>query len=51
MKVEVRVDGKVIPLNPFVTKLVGNLVHALLSSLHGIEPNWRAAEIRAERVV
>lgn len=49
MKVKVCVDGKEIPLNPFVTKLIGSLVHAVLTSLHGVEPNWRVAEIRVER--
>lgn len=50
MRVEIRVDDKRIPLNPFVTKLIGNLVHAVLSSLHGVEPGWRVAELRVERV-
>ncbi|MEM4699948.1 MAG: hypothetical protein QXT74_03225 [Candidatus Nezhaarchaeales archaeon] len=50
MRVEVRVDDRKVPLNPFVTKLIGNLVHALLSSLRGVEPGWRVAELRVERV-
>jgi len=50
MRVKLSVDGREVPLNPFVTKLVGNLLQALLSSLHGVEEGWRVAELRVERV-
>jgi hypothetical protein len=50
MKVRLSVDGREVPLNPFVTRLIGNLVEALLSSLHGVEEDWRVAELRVERV-
>jgi len=50
VRVELRIDGRQVPLNQFVTKLVGNLLQAVLSSLHGVEEGWKVAELRVERL-
>jgi len=49
LKVELKVDGREVPLNPFVSKIVGNLLQAIISSLHGIDEAWREAVFKLER--
>lgn len=49
MRVELKVDGREVPLNPFVTRIVGNIVSAILSSLHGVDEGWREAVLRVVR--
>jgi hypothetical protein len=45
-RVAISVDGKPVPLNPFVQKLVGNLVHGLVASLKMQEERYRSVEIQ-----
>ncbi|MBC7114967.1 MAG: hypothetical protein H5T47_04995 [Archaeoglobi archaeon] len=49
MKAELRVDGESIPMNDFVQKITGNLIEALLKSLHGVKEEWKEVELRVER--
>lgn len=49
MRVKLHVDGREVPLNPFVNKLIGSLIQALVSTLHGVEEGWRLIELEVER--
>lgn len=43
--VDLRMDGKVIPLNEFVMKLIGNLIVCITKSLKNTESTWKKIEI------
>lgn len=51
LDVDVRllIDGKEIAMNPYVQKVFGEVVKALISTLKGIEENWNHAEIILDR--
>ncbi|MBC7110435.1 MAG: hypothetical protein H5T46_05485 [Archaeoglobi archaeon] len=49
MRVELRVDGEIIPMNEFVQKMAANLIEGFLKSLHGVKEEWREVELRVER--
>ena len=49
MRVKLKIDGEEVPLNPFVTKIFGNLLQAMVASLHGINEAWRGAVLEVER--
>ncbi len=46
MSVELKVDGKAIPLNAFTQEIIGNVSIAMAKSLRGIDQDWKAIEIR-----
>ena len=48
-KVTLVVDGRRIPLNPYVSSVFANVIAALISTLKGVEEDWNLAEIRVER--
>gem|GEM_PF-919759 len=48
-KIELRVDGKTIPMNRFVQKIVTNIVVGILSSLRNVD-NWREATVTLKKV-
>ena len=45
MGMKLRVDGKEIPLNEFVEKVIGGSVVGAVTSLRGIKEEWKKIEI------
>ncbi|MEM0350245.1 MAG: hypothetical protein QXU61_00545 [Archaeoglobaceae archaeon] len=45
MEVRLSVDGMEVELNPFVTKIIARVVEALVTSLKGVDENWRRIEL------
>ena len=48
MNMTLRVDGKVIPLNEFVEKIIGGMVVGAVTSLRGIKEDWKKIEIEID---
>ena len=48
MNVEIKVDGKKIPLNQFVKKVTMEINSGLINSLRNV-PDWTAAEIKIKK--
>ncbi len=46
MIVELKVDGKAIPLNEFTQEIIGNVAAAMAQSLRGVDQGWKDIEIR-----
>jgi hypothetical protein len=49
MEVKLKVDGKDIPLNEFVEKMLGGTVKGAVESLRGIDSKWEKIVIEVER--
>jgi hypothetical protein len=49
MVMKLRVDGKEIPLNEFVEKVIGGSVVGAVTSLRGIKEDWKKIEIEIVR--
>jgi len=49
MGVKLMVDGKEIPLNEFVEKVIGGSVVGAVTSLRGIKEKWKKIEIEIVR--
>lgn len=49
MKIELLVDGKKIPMNDFVQKIVVNVIKAMVETLHNIDSEWKEISIHIER--
>jgi hypothetical protein len=49
MKIELLVDGKKIPMNDFVQKIVLNVIKAMVETLHCIDNEWKKISIIIER--
>jgi hypothetical protein len=49
MEVKLNVDGKEIPLNEFVEKMLGGTVKGGVESLRGIDGKWKKIVIEVER--
>lgn len=49
MTVELKVDGKEIPLSEFPQEIIGNIAAAMAQSLHGVDESWKIIEIRISR--
>ena len=45
MGMKLKVDGKEIPLNEFVEKILNGTVVGAVTSLRGIKDNWKKIEI------
>jgi hypothetical protein len=45
MGMKLRVDGKEIPVNEFVEKVVSGIMVSVVSSLKGIKEDWEKIEI------
>jgi hypothetical protein len=45
MDMKLRVDGKEVPLNEFVEKILGGTVVGAVTSLRGIKEDWKKIEI------
>jgi len=49
MGLKLRIDGKEIPLNEFVEKIVSGSIVGAVTSLRGIKEDWRKIEIEISR--
>jgi hypothetical protein len=49
MSLKLRVDGKDIPLNDFVEKILNGSITGAVSSLRGIREDWKKIEIEIEK--
>jgi len=49
MSIKLKVDGKEIPLNEFVEKILGGTIAGAVTSLHGIGADWQKLEIEIQR--
>jgi len=49
MEANVRVDGKEIPLNEFVSKILAGTVSGAVMSLRGVDEGWKKIEIEVRR--
>lgn len=46
LNVKVFVDGKEIPLNEFVVKILGGTIVGAVTSLKGVKGDWKEIEIK-----
>ncbi len=49
MGLKLKVDGKEIPLNEFVEKIMSGTVTGAVTSLRGIKEDWKKIEIEIEK--
>ncbi len=49
MEVRLKIDGKEVPLNEFVEKMLGGMLEGAVESLKGIDSNWKKMVIEVER--
>jgi hypothetical protein len=49
VKIELSVDGRKIPMNDFVQKIVVNVVKAMVETLHSINAGWKEISIYIEK--
>jgi len=49
MDVELVVDGKRIPMNDYVRSVFAKVVSALISTLKGVDEDWREARLIVRR--
>ncbi len=49
MIVKILVDGNKLKLNDFVELIFGNTINGAVSSLSGVNKDWKKLEIRVER--
>jgi hypothetical protein len=49
MKIELMVDGRKIPMNEFVQEIVGNVIKAMVETLHTINSGWKEISIHIEK--
>jgi hypothetical protein len=49
MVMKLRVDGKEIPMNEFVEKVIGGSVVGAVTSLKGIKDDWKKIEIEISK--
>jgi len=49
MKIELLVDGRKIPMNDFVQTIVGNVIKAMVETLHTIDSGWKEISIHVEQ--
>jgi hypothetical protein len=49
MSLKLRVDGKEIPLNEFVEKIVSGSIVGAVTSLRGIKEDWEKIEIEISK--
>ena len=49
VKIELLVDGRKIPMNEFVQKIVINVIQAMVETLHTIDSGWKEISIHIEK--
>ncbi len=50
MEVEILVDGEQIPINWYVKKVFFNVISSLLSTLKGVDEDWKRVEIKIMKI-
>lgn len=49
MSLKLKIDGKEIPLNEFVEKILNGTITGAVTSLRGIKDDWTKIEIEIEK--
>ena len=49
MGLKLKVDGKDVPLNDFVEKMLGGAITGAVTSLKGIRQDWKKIEIEIQQ--
>ena len=49
MSLKLKVDGKEIPLNDFVEKILNGTINGAVTSLRGIREDWKKIEIEIQK--
>jgi len=49
METKLLIDGKEIPLNEFVSKIIGGTVVGAVTSLRGIKEDWKKIEVEISK--
>ena len=49
LSLKLKVDGKEIPLNEFVEKILGGTIAGAVTSLRGIKDDWKKIEIEIQK--
>jgi hypothetical protein len=49
LSLNLKIDGKDIPLNEFVEKILGGTITGAVTSLRGIKDNWEKIEIEIKK--
>lgn len=49
LDVKLLVDGKEVPLNEFVVKILGGTIAGAVTSLRGIKNDWKEIEIKVTK--
>ena len=49
MSLKLKVDGKEIPVNEFVEKILSGTITGAITSLRGIKEDWKKIEIEIEK--
>jgi hypothetical protein len=49
LSLKLKVDGKEIPLNEFVSNILNGTITGAISSLKGIKTDWKKIEIEIEK--
>jgi hypothetical protein len=49
LKIELLVDGRKIPMNEFVQTIIGNVIQAMVETLHTIGGGWKEISIHIEK--
>lgn len=49
MSLKLKVDGKEIPLNEFVEKMLGGTITGAVTTLRGIKDDWKKIEIEIQQ--
>jgi len=49
MSLKLRVDGKEIPLNEFVEKILHGTIAGAITSLRGIKEDWKKIEVEIQK--
>lgn len=49
MDIILEVDGKEIPMNEFVRKILCGMITGAIATLHGVGKNWKSVNISLKR--
>ncbi len=49
MSIKLKIDGKEIPLNEFVEKILNGTIVGAVTSLRGIKEDWQRIEIEIQK--
>jgi hypothetical protein len=49
MSIKLRIDGREIPLNEFVEKILSGTIVGAVTSLQGIKEDWKKIEVEISR--